>query len=104
MEYSEKENIEEYMKTVHSQSAIYSATKQTLQQLFPSYDLKYELLNYTFIAVEGDYVLARVKQRTRKVSGPAFRNNIIDMIQIFKMENGIWKYWQQAILDIIYIK
>ena len=40
---------------------------------------------------------------TEKISGPAFRNNEIDMIQIFKKENGKWKFWSQAILYIRYL-
>ena len=99
----ELEDIGEVMKTVHSKSPGFEATKQFSSQVFPVYDIKYELLSFKYIGLEGDYALARVKQKTSKVTGPEFKDNIIDSIVILKRENGLWKLWSQASLTVEYI-
>ena len=99
----ELEDIEKVMETVHSKSPGFKATKEFSSQIFPAYEIKYELLSFKYIAVEGEYALARVKQKTSKISGPKFKDNIIDSIVIFKQEAGQWKLWSQATLTLEYI-
>ncbi len=99
----EQEDIEKVMKTVHSKSPGFEATKQFSSQVFPVYEIKYELLSFKYITVEGEYALARVKQKTAKISGPEFKDNVIDSIVIFKQEAGQWKLWSQATLTLEYI-
>jgi len=100
----EEENLEKVMNTVHSQSPGYIQTKELSKQIFPYYDLKYQLLSFNFIATDGDYALARGKQKTVKIEGPAFQNNIVDLIYVFKQENGQWKFWSQAILETKFVE
>ena len=99
----EKEDIDKVMKTVHSASPGFQATKEFSSKIFPAFEIKYEMMSFKFIATEGDYALGRVKQKTSKVSGPEFSDNIIDAIVIFKQENGVWKLWSQATLTVEYI-
>ncbi len=99
----EQEDIEKVMSTVHSKSPGFAATKDFSSQIFPVYDIKYELLNFKYIVIEQDYALGRVKQKTTKISGPEFKDNIIDSIVIFKQESGVWKLWSQATLTLEYI-
>ena len=103
LKHTQTEDSAAAMGDLHSQSPAYLATQQMLQQLFPAYDLQYELLSYKFIGEDDEYAYAKVKQRTRKISGPAFQNNEIEMLMIFKQENGVWKLWTQANLSISYI-
>jgi len=58
------------------------------------------LISYEYIGLSGEYAIARIKFKTTKISGPAFKNNSVDMIQVFKQENGTWKLWSQANLEI----
>jgi hypothetical protein len=97
------ENLDAVMKTIHTQSPGYLTTKQQLQPLFENYDLKYEILSFTYIGRDNQYAVARVKQSTQKLSGPAFRNNVLDMIQVFRQEKGQWKFWNQVLLEVTYI-
>ena len=99
----ELEDIEKVMKTVHSKSPGFDATREFSSQIFPIYDIKYEMLSFKFISIEGEYALGRVKQKTTKISGPEFKDNIIDSIVIFKQESGVWKFWSQASLTLEYI-
>jgi len=103
LEHTQEEDMDAVMGDLHSQSPAYLQTQQFLQQLFPVYDLSYELLSYNFVAQDNEYAYARVKQRTSKVSGPQFQNNDIDMLVIFKQENGLWKLWTQANLSVTYL-
>lgn len=100
----EKENMAQVLNTVHTASPVYMATKESASQIFSTYDLKYELVNFRYIGTDGEYAVARAMQKTTKVSGPAFRDNILDLIVIFKQEDGIWKFWTQAILDVKFVK
>lgn len=103
LHYTQQEDIEGVMSTMHSQSPSYLPTKSMLISLFPEYDLQYELVKYTFVASDDDYAYARVLQRTSKVSGPAFQNNEIDALQVYKKEGQAWKLWSQANLDINFL-
>lgn len=99
----EKEDIALIMETVHPQSPGYTATREFSARIFPEYDIKYELLELHFIAKDGEFAIARTKQKTTKVSGPQFRDNIIDAIVIFKQDGQKWKFWSQATLTIDYL-
>ena len=72
-------------------------------QLFPAYDVKYELIDYQFIGEDSEYAYVKVKQRTKKISGPAFQDNEVEALFVFKQENGTWKLWTQANLSISYL-
>ena len=102
LQATEAEDITKVMSTMHSQSPVYVATMQVLNQMFPAYDLKYTLLNYVYIGTDGEYAYAKVKHETKKVSGPAFQNNELEALQVFKRESGAWKLWNQANLSITY--
>ena len=98
-----EEDIAKIMTTVHTQSPGYLATKQISNEIFPPYELNYELINFKYLVRDGDYALARIKQKTSKIAGPAFKNNIIDAVAVFRQEDGQWKFWSQVILEIDYI-
>ena len=103
LEHTENEDVDAVMRDLHSLSPAYSQTQQVLLQLFSAYDLEYELVDYSFVGEDEEYAYAKVKQRTSKVSGPAFQDNEIDMLVIFKQENGVWKLWTQANLAVSYL-
>lgn len=103
LKHTQSENASGVMSTVHKASPGYGATQQMLNQLFPAYDLKYTVLSYEFVGEEGGYAYARIVQRTEKVAGPAFNNNDLEALQIFKKENGQWKLWTQANLNINFL-
>jgi hypothetical protein len=97
---TEAEDLDLVMQTIHTQSPAYVSTKQQIPPSFENFDLKYELLSLKYIGYDGEYAVVRTKQSTQKISGPAFQNNEIDMIQVFKKEADKWKFWNQAILEI----
>ncbi len=99
----EKEDIFRILPTIHTLSPSYQTTKQVANKIFSTYDLKYELVNFRYLLTDGDYALARILQKTSKVSGPAFRDNLLDIIVVFKQEKGQWKLWSQIVLKLEFI-
>ena len=99
---NESEDLDAALATMHTQSPTYTSTKQTSVSLFETYDLKYDLLSFSYVGQDGKYAIARIKQSTTKVSGPAFRNNDLDAIHVFRKEDGEWKFWTIAILEVKY--
>jgi hypothetical protein len=99
----QNEDIGEVLTTVHTLSPGYAATKTMADQIFPAYDLKYEVNSFRYLMTDGEYALARVSQKTSKIKGPPFRNNQMDLIVVFKQEDGKWKLWSQVILEVEYL-
>lgn len=99
---NESEDLDAALATIHTQAPIYTSTKQASNSLFETYDLKYDLLSFSYVGQDGKYAITRIKQTTTKVSGPAFRNNDLDAIHVFRKENGKWKFWTTAILEVKY--
>jgi len=96
------ESLDKVRATIHSKSPVYQNTIAMTQRLFGAYTLKYTLVGFTFMGSDGEYAVARVKQKTEKIAGPGFRNNQTDTMAVFKKEDGKWKFWQQTILEIKY--
>ncbi len=104
LKYTQLEDAVKALDIFHSQSPSLLSTKNVLPQIFENYDLNYEILSYKFITIDDDLAFVRLKQRTTKISGPAFRNNEIDMIQIYQLESGQWKLWVQTNLKIKFLE
>ena len=101
---TQAEDLEAMMKTLHPQSPVYETTRQSVSQVFgKNLQLKYELVSLKFLAVDGDYALARIRQRTTRTPPESFRNNEIDMIVVFKQDDKAWKIWNQTVLEIKYL-
>lgn len=97
---TQSEDKKAVFATMHSQSPAKAGTNNMLDQIFTTYDLKYSILDFKYVAADETYAYARTKQLTEKVSGPAFNPNELESLVIFKQENGDWKLWTQAVLTI----
>ena len=99
---TESEDIDVVLDTMHTQAPNYFSTKQLMVSFFETYHLRYDLLSFSYVGQDGKYAIARIKQSTKKVSGPSFRNNDLDAIHVFRKENGKWKFWSMATLEVKY--
>lgn len=99
---AQKENIQALMKTVHTNSPVYQATRSQSEMIFAAYKLKYKLHSVRVIGQDGDWVFARIDVTTTKVDGPDFRNNRTSLLQVFRKDGDSWKYWNQLLLDLTY--
>ena len=100
---TEAEDKSAMLATIHTESPNYAQTEILTTQMFGTYKLKYELLQFQYVGMEGEYAIARYKFSTKKVAGGEFKDNIVDSLHIFRQENGSWKIWSMAILEIEYI-
>ena len=94
------EDLDAMLDTLHSESPNYSQIEKIANTLFKTYDLNYDLLLFRYIGQDGEYAVARFKFSTEQVAGPEFNDNILDTIHVFREENGMWKIWSHAILEI----
>lgn len=102
---TEAEDLDSMMRTIHSGSPLFQQTRQQVAQIFgKGLGLKYQLVSLKYLATDGDYAVARVRQRTTKTPADSFKNNEIDMILAFRKEDDTWKIWNQAILEIKYLE
>ena len=90
------EDVVGYLLTVHFDSPVYEVTQDALQPQFRNFDLAFELLELRLLSVDGDYAVARGKQKVTKLDASDFEDNMTEAIYIFRREAGIWKLWQQS--------
>ena len=103
MRAAEDENLVAYMATIHELSPMYAATEQQMKQFFNTYDLEYELKDIEVIEKFEQEARVKFVQITRKVSGPAFRNNKVTGIHILRKSDGKWKIYNTETEKIEYL-
>ena len=102
---TEAEDVDGTMKTVHSKSPLFQATRKQLSQLFGKHlALKYDLVSLKYLAIDGDFAFARVRLRTTQAPPSNFKSKETDILVAFRKENGTWKFWNQVVLDIQFLK
>lgn len=82
----------------HKSSPTYESTRQMLHQVFLNYKLKNELLGLSFVGTDDPYAYVRIRQRTEKVEGPDFMDNVTDLLVVLRQDEDAWKIWAQALL------
>ena len=100
---TEAEDMDTMLETLHTQSPSYAQTEKLSTLMFENYDVKQEQLQFQYVGMDGEYAVARLKFSTKKVAGGDFKDNILDTFHVFRKENGKWKIWSQAVLEIDYI-
>lgn len=99
------EDLDAMIATVNTKSPMFGATVNSMKVLVAQYDLKYELESFKYFGRDAEYAVVRVKQKTTKVAGPAFNDNILDAMHIYRQDDKKqWKLWQTAILDVEYLQ
>ncbi len=96
----ESESLDDLMKTMHPESPAYMQIKMQMEQILPAFDMNVSIAGFKFVGIDDDYAIARVKMKMEKVSGPMFQDHISDQLFVFKQEQGQWKLWQAAILNM----
>ncbi|MBW4613753.1 MAG: hypothetical protein KME21_10825 [Desmonostoc vinosum HA7617-LM4] len=98
-----EENLEVAMTAIEKNSSVYEQTRQLTQKLFDTYDLKYEINNFEVIEVSQNSAKVRITQTTKKVSGPAFRDNILVAINTLNKSDGKWKVLSTEVESVKYL-
>jgi len=96
-------DLEKTMATIDEQSESYDKTKDLARRLFAAYDLRYELDSANVIERTDDQAKVECVQTTRKVSGPAFRDNRIRIVHLLRNVDGEWKIYGSQMKKIDYL-
>jgi hypothetical protein len=96
-------DLEKAMSAIHSKSPGFVQTKEITERLLKDYNLKQRIVSFKFLGADKDYAVARVKTETVQDKGPAFKNNVVDSMQVFRKDSGKWKLWTSATLEIKYL-
>ncbi len=99
----QREDMDRAMATVHPDSPMREQTETMLAQVFAAYDLSYTLDSMEILSNDGDVARVRVKQTTRKVDGPAFRDNRIQIVNELRKSGDDWKLYDSSIENISYL-
>jgi hypothetical protein len=96
-------DLDKTMATIDEQSDSYDKTKELASRLFAAYDLRYELDSAKVIEKTDDQAKVECVQTTRKVSGPAFRDNRILIVHLLRNVDGEWKIYGSQMKKIDYL-
>ncbi len=88
--YSSEENLEGVMATLDPSSPAYEQTEEVFSQIFPIYDLQYEV-SVEILDIQEQTALVQTITTTRKVTGPDFADNEIIATNEVTRVNGQWK-------------
>ena len=97
-----EENLAAYMATIHPKSPAYHQTETSLPQLFAVYNLEFYFSNLTVTSLKKNEARIHFTLSTRRLSGPAFRNNVVVGTMILRPDNGVWKIYTQDVEDVQY--
>ncbi len=92
--------VREALRFVHGESPLFDATRRLLSQLYLNYTFAIELLGVHVVGADADYAYLRVVQKTEKVEGPEFKDNVTRSLIVLAQEKDAWKIWAQTILSV----
>jgi ketosteroid isomerase-like protein len=99
------EDIDRYMATIHPKSPGYDETKKMLGEMYQQFELKHTVTGVELLKVSGDRAEVSFTLTTRKVRGPAFRDNrIVGVFNLRQDDDGRWKLWGLDVDDIVYLE
>ena len=104
LDASNKRDLDAYMATIHPKSMSYEPTRRQMGELNKRYELSFKVTHFSVMGSDADYAVARIRQETRKVKGPEFRDNEVDSLQIFRKDKDAWKVWSSAVLEVKYFE
>ena len=96
------EDIGAYMATIHSKSPLYRQTESALREVFSQYDLSYWFYDLQVTKLTSTEARVHFSLSTTRIRGPAFRDNIVTGTMILRLEDGIWKIYNQEVENIQY--
>ena len=100
---SNAEDMQAYMATIHPDSPAYATTEKMLGQVFETYDLSYRVSGINIVEENSREVQLSFVLVTRKINGPAFRDNQVSGVMILRKDGDAWKIYDQKVENIQYL-
>ncbi|WP_409303413.1 hypothetical protein [Peribacillus sp. SCS-155] len=101
--YLQEENVTKVMDGLYLTTDQQRQTKLIYIDLFRQYDLTYKITKFKIISTTKTTAKVSVTQITKKVKGPAFRNNQVVATHYLKLVKGKWKFTKSEIQSIKYL-
>jgi hypothetical protein len=98
-----REDVGGYMATIHHQSPLYAQTEELIKTAFQDYDLSYAVSGLSILERSRNEVKVTYILTTRKISGPAFRDNVVEGLMILRQDGEVWKIYNQTVDKIEYL-
>ena len=91
----EKKDVETVMATIHPDSPAFAGTKDAVEEMFKSVDLKYTLSDLRIESATPEEVKVSFKQKTEKIGERGqFVSNIVEGIHTLRPDKGRWKIYK----------
>ena len=91
----EKKDVETVMATIHPESPVFGSTREAIETMFKSVDLKFTITDLRLVSATPDEAKVSFVQKTQKVGGDApFQDNIVEGIHILRPDKGTWKIYR----------
>ncbi len=91
----EKKDVETVMATIHPESPAFGGTKEAVEEMFKSVDLKYTLSDLLIESATPEEVRVSFKQKTEKLGERGeFVSNIVEGIHTLRPDKGTWKIYK----------
>jgi tetratricopeptide (TPR) repeat protein len=98
------EDIERYIATMHTKSPNYADLRQNLQEVYSTYDLRADVSGVQVIKASRNEARVSFVLVTRKIRGPAFRDNRVEGVFVLRKEDDRWKLYNQEIDNVEYLE
>ncbi|MFQ3676358.1 MAG: hypothetical protein SNJ74_00225, partial [Fimbriimonadaceae bacterium] len=83
-------DFDAYMAGFDPESPDRDLTRGLAESLFRTYRFQVSIDRAEVEKIEGDLATVRAVQTTRRVAGPAFRDNTIEAVHTFRRHEGRW--------------
>ena len=103
LEACETEDLSLMQQTLHPSSPVFGTTVPAIRPLIAQYDLRYELMSFHCVGVWGDGAVVQVKQKTTKIRGPMFADNIAEARHELRKYGDEWRIWNTVVINVKYL-
>lgn len=102
---SQEEDLDAYMAGIHPDvsAELYNQTESLMTTIFDNYDLEYTLEIGAITLMDNGDARAEFVLTTTKLRGPEFRNNEVTGVFFMRLDDDVWKFFNQEITNIRYL-
>jgi len=99
----QRKDLAAVVATLDPEDPLFEQTKKITASGFKNYEFRYALEDVALESMSDDEARVRFVQVTKKVSGPAFRDNRVEGVHTLRKRNGEWKMFHTETTKIEYL-
>ncbi len=90
------QNMEVINSLHHPENQTFASSKDQLKTILLAYKLETEYSDIEILQQDNDVAVLRLLQITKKIDGPEFKDNVMDMVLVLKTDNQQYKILSAA--------